>query len=347
MRPQWLMPLIAAIVLPMLFIVWMLVSGYEPNLNQSIFDAKGPVARIEGDLFWIIFWSAAVIFVLIEGILVYAIFRFGRKPDQGLPAQTHGHTPLEIGWTIAPAVVLAVVAVPTVKALWQIYDVPQDPNALEITVTGHQWWWEFDYTKLGVVTADEVHFPQDKLVRLTLKSDNVIHSFWIPKLGGKLDVMPNHKNQMWLQGSVPGEYYGQCVEFCGESHAFMRLRAIVDTPADFDKWVAAQKKPAASAAGASKAGEDLFLGKGTCYACHTVDGLEKAKGKVGPNLTHVGTRTTLAAGIMDNNHANLVKWLSNPGAVKPGNFMANVIGKGVKLTPEETNALAIYLEGLK
>ncbi|MSP78995.1 MAG: cytochrome c oxidase subunit II [Dehalococcoidia bacterium] len=347
MRPHWLLALIAAIVLPGIFVAWMIWGGYEPNLPQSTFQADGPVGKLQKDLFWIIFWSATVIFVVIEGIFVYAIFRFPRRPNQPIPPQTHGHQTLEIGWTIAPAIVLAVVAVPTVSALWQIYNVPEEKAGLAIEVRAHQWWWEFKYPNQGVVTANEVHMPVGTRVHFTLHSDDVIHSFWIPKLGGKLDVIPNHSNVIWLQGDEPGEYYGQCAEFCGEAHAFMRFRAVVDTQADFDKWVAAQKAPASAAAtGAATTGEALFMGKGACTACHTVAGTN-AKGVIGPNLTHVGSRTTIAAGIMPNDHENLVKWLSDPGGIKPGNKMATVIGKSIKLTPDEVGALATYVQGLK
>ena len=343
-RRKWLLPLIAAIVVPGAFLAWILLAGYTPDHNMSTFDASGKVAEDQLNLFWWIFWAAVFVFIIVEGAFVFAVFRFRARPGDAIPPQVHGHSRLEIGWTIAPAVIMAIVAVPTLITLWRIYDVPEQGD-LEVEVVAHQWWWEFNYPALGVTTANEVHMPVDKKVVFTLKSPDVIHSFWIPKLGGKVDVVPGRANRMWLQGSEPGEYYGHCAEFCGESHAFMRFRAVVDTDDGFAAWVAKQKEPARPTSGLAATGEQLFMGKGLCLACHTVMGTN-ANAKAGPNLTHVGSRTTIAAGMLDNTEANLIKWLSDPNDLKPGNLMGTLITKG-KFTEDELKALAAYLQSLQ
>jgi cytochrome c oxidase subunit 2 len=264
-----------------------------------------------------------------------------------MPAQGHGNTKLEIAWTIAPAVILAVVAVPTVSTLWKVLNVPDHSNPLEVEVIGRQWWWEVNYPSLGVKTANEIWMPEDRVVHLKLTSKDVLHSFWIPKLGGKTDMIPNHPNEMWLQGDEPGLYYGQCAEFCGEAHALMRFRAVVATQADFDKWVANEKSNAmASTTDIAKRGEAIFMGNtALCWTCHTVTGT-KAQGTTGPNLTHVGIRNSIAGGILDNNEQNLAAWLRDPYGVKPGNLMGKVITKG-KLSETDIAALVAYLQGLK
>lgn len=341
------LPIAAAIILPGLFLFWFLAFGRDLGTPQTTFDARGSVARLQLDLFWWIFWAATFVYIVVEVALVYAIFRFRRRPGDGMPTQTHGNMRLEIAWTIAPAIILAIITVPTISALWKVLIPPNEGVRLEIDAVAHQWWWEFSYPSLGVKAANELHIPQGTVAVINLESKDVIHSLWVPKLGGKIDMVPGRKNTIWLQGDEPGVYYGHCAEFCGESHALMRFRAVVHAQADFDQWVAAQKQPASSPpAGLATAGQELFMSRGACIGCHTVRGTN-AQSPIGPDLTHVGSRLTIAAGILDNNHDNLVKWLSNPGGVKPGNLMATVIGTNIKLAPEDLNALAAYLESLK
>ncbi len=341
-----LLPITAAIGAVGIFLFWILYFGSDPKSPQSILEAKGPVARMQLDLFWWIFWAATAVFVVVELAFVYALFRFRRRPGDAMPAQMHGNMPLEIGWTIAPAVILAIIAVPTVSVLWKVLNLPNEGVRLEVEAVAHQWWWEFNYPSLGVKTANEMHIPAGYVAVIKLESKDVIHSFWIPKLGGKIDMIPGRTNTMWLQGDEPGVYYGQCAEFCGEGHALMRFRAIVDTKEDFDRWTALQKQPAgAPPAGAATAGRDIFMGKGACAGCHTVRGTD-ARGPLGPDLTHVGSRLTIAAGIMDNTHDNVAKWIADPEGLKPGNLMGTVITKG-KFTTDELNALASYVGSLK
>lgn len=341
-----LLPIAAAIGFVGIFLFWFLYYGRTPETPQSTFDATGPVARMQLGLFWWIFWAATFVFIVVELAFVYAVFRFRRRPGDAMPAQTHGNTRLEVVWTIAPAVILAIIAVPTVSVLWKVLNLPNEGVRLEVNAIAHQWWWEFNYPSLGVKTANELHIPAGSVAVIKLESKDVIHSLWVPKLGGKTDMIPGRHNTMWLQGDTPGVYYGQCAELCGVGHSLMRFRAVVDSKEDFDKWVVLQKRDGSPApAGAAATGQQVFMGKGACAGCHTVRGTD-ARGPVGPDLTHVGSRLTIAAGIMDNTHGNLVSWLADPEGVKPGNLMGTVITRG-KFTPDELSALASYLESLK
>ena len=345
----------------------LLLAGCTPSHPQSTFDPAGPVAEKQLTLFYIILWAAVGVFVVVGGILLYAVIRFRRRPGQRtMPAQTHGNTPLEIGWTIAPAILLVAIAVPT---LFYIFDIDKTPpaDALEVNVTGHQWWWEFEYPELNVVTANEMHIPVNRPVKLNLRSDDVIHSFWVPKLAGKLDVIPRNVNKMKFTANRIETFYGQCAELCGVGHAHMRLRVISESQEDFDAWVANYhdigSRPPPSGVSAAK-GAALFASRG-CLLCHTASGpatkevrqsLKEAfeRGELrfpAPNLTNLATRTTLAGGILEFNRANLKKWLRDPDEVKPGNRMAELANvytdPGANLNDEDIRALVSYLLSLK
>ncbi len=308
---------------------------------QSTFQLHSEFAVDIQDLFTKILVAAAVVFVLVEGILVLAAVRFRRKPSDGLPTQTHGNSRLEIGWTAAPAIVLAFIMVPTIQTIFRT-QAPAPAGSLQVRVIGHQWWWELQYPELGVVTANELHLPLGKTANFMEESADVIHSFWIPALGGKRDVVPGHVNHLWFTPSATGTFMGQCAEFCGESHANMRLRAIVETPDQFDAWVRQQKLAGATPAANTDAakGAQAFQQRG-CAGCHTIAGTS-AQGQVGPNLSHVGSRTTIASGMFENTPDNLRNWLHNPGAVKPGALMPNL-----SLSDEDLISLVAYLQSLK
>ncbi|MDO8749953.1 MAG: cytochrome c oxidase subunit II, partial [Dehalococcoidia bacterium] len=203
--------LLAALLLAL---VVTLVMGCNPQAAQSTFDVGGPVARMQLDLFKIVLGLAVLVFVLVEGVLLFVIIRFRRRARQGMPSQTHGNTRLEVAWTLAPALVLLVIAIPTVTTQFAVSNPPSAPD-LEVRVVAHQWWWEFQYPDLGVVTANEMYIPVGKVVNLTLESQDVIHSFWVPNLAGKMDMIPNRINTMWLQADEVKTYQGQCAEFCG------------------------------------------------------------------------------------------------------------------------------------
>lgn len=312
---------------------------------QSASEPNADNARKIWDLFVPIFWLSVVVFAIVLGIILVAVVRFRRKPGQPIPPAIHGNTKLEIAWTLAPALILAAIAVPTITTIADLAAKP-GPGALNIRVIGQQWWWAFEYPDSGVVTADELHVPAGTTVHLELVSKDVIHSFWAPQLFGKQDVVPGRTNSITFTASTPGEYYGQCAEFCGVQHAQMRFRIVVDPPETFATWLADQQKPPATPAPGSLAaqGEQIFMtGPAGCVACHTINGTN-AKGTLGPNLTHVGSRGQIAGAVLPNTAENVAKWVRDTQAIKPGVKMPSF--KTV-LTPEQVNALAAYLESLK
>jgi len=306
---------------------------------QDTLSPRGPVAHDQKQLFYPIFWIAVAVFVLVEGLLVYALVRFRHRPGyEGLPKQVHGNTRVEIGWTIAPTLLLAIITVPTVATIYRLAPKEID-NPLHVTVVGHQWWWEFQYTdaEVGVVTANELHIPLHRRVNLKLNSIDVIHAFFVPELAGQVDVVPGHNNEMWIQADHAGTFSGQCNQFCGTSHAFMRFKVMGDS--DFDSWVQQQKAPPTPPQGDTQAGATAFA-NGACIGCHTIQGV--SQGKVGPNLTHFGSRTSLAGASLDNNSTDVAKWIRNPQAVKPEAKMPNL-----HLDEQTIADLVTYLESLK
>lgn len=305
---------------------------------------EGPRA-IQADRLWdVTFAIAAVVFVLVEGALIYILFKY-RESKKGArvdPKQVHGHTKLELLWTAIPAVILTGIAFMTVPVIFDQARVPED--ALEVEVIGHQWWWEYKYAN-GVVTANELFIPVDQPVRLTLKSGDVIHSYWIPKLAGKQDVVPGRINYMTIEATKPGEYLGQCAEYCGLSHANMRAKAVALEQADFDAWVEEQLADAANEGSAAE-GKELFLtgkfaGDQACVSCHAVKGTEAA-GIIGPNLTHLASRDRFAGGMFELNEENLKLWLEDPPERKPGSLMPDL-----GLTDDQIDDLTAYLLSLE
>lgn len=330
----------------------MVLAGCARNAPQDALDPAGPLARSADSLFKTVFWAAVVpIFVIVEGALLFFVLRYRQRSDKDAPVQTHGHTPVEVIWTIIPAAILAVVAVPTIAKIFEFAKRPSG-DVLEVTVKAHQWWWEYQYPDLGpspdrpLIGANELHIPIDRPVLVTLESEDVIHAFWVPRLSGKQDVVPGRKNHLTLIAEEPGEYLGQCAEYCGLSHANMRLKVIAMTQDDFDAWAEAQADPAVEPTDPlAMKGKELFLtgqfaGGAACSTCHVVEGTP-AVGKVGPSLTHVASRTTIAGATLDF-PGDLEAWLRNPPEEKPGSKMPNL-----KLTDEEVDALMAYLRGLE
>jgi cytochrome c oxidase subunit II len=317
------------------------LSACAEKAPQDTMEPAGPVSRKILHLSEPVFLIAGIVFVLVQGLVVYAVLKFRDRPEKPRPEpeQVHGNTKLEVGWTLIPALILFSIAIPTIKT---IFDLSRKPaNALNVTVIGHQFWWEYRYDDLGITTANELSIVAGQPVELTLESIDVIHSYWIPPLAGKTDVIPGRENHMSFEADKPGTYLGQCTEFCGLSHANMRARAIAYTQADFDSWVARQKSAAVTPPEGSEAaaGLALFNGKG-CAGCHTVEGL--SQGKVGPNLTHLQSRTTFAGSIFTLNEDNLRTWLEDPPGVKPGSVMPDL-----GLTEDEITKLIAYLETLQ
>ncbi len=395
---------------------------------QSTFDTKGPVAESQLDVFYVTLWVTGITFVIVAGILAYATFKFrARKTDDlkaVIPHQGHGNPLIELGLIGLSVLALVFIAVPTLRAIWYTYDVPAEEkaSAYEVNAIGLQWWFKFEYPAEQIdgagtlVTGNELVIPAGRPVRINLRTSDVIHSFWVPKLAGKVDMIPNRGNHLWLKADEPGYFWGQCAEYCGESHAVMRFRVIALNETDFAAWVAHQKTPARTVAPYSvlngapaapyefnnpgrnapgysadfdkapfaawqakqeiDAGEDpaliaqgrqIFQQK-TCTSCHAVRGHEGA-GVTAPDLTHIGSRTTIAAGLLENTKQNLHRWIAHPNEVKPGNKMyvgvplqSGVMAGYVKIDPatgkpEETphitvsdaeaRALVAYLHSLK
>ena len=290
-------------------------------------DAIGTLALIVGVI-------AFVIFVGVEAALVYAIWRYRASRLAGEPARFEQNRRLEIAWTAAPALILAVVFVLTLGAMAEINGAGVAP-AMRIVATGHQWWWEFSYG--GTKTANELHIPVGMPIDLDLTSVDVIHSFWVPELGPKMDMLPGTTNHLRLFARRAGSYDGQCAEFCGVEHAWMRIRVIVQSQAEFDTWLAAQRLPVAIKGGD---GERVFLSN-ICVNCHTIVGTAAA-GTAGPDLTHVASRATIGAGVLPNDVAHMRAWLADPQRYKPGSLMPRV-----PLSDADLAALAAYLGALR
>jgi cytochrome c oxidase subunit 2 len=284
-------------------------------------------------------WDTAI-FLVVQVLLLVAVFRFRERDPKAIPRQVRGSATLEIIWTLIPAVILTFIAFPTVSAIFRTQAAaPKD--ALRVKVIGHQWWWEFQYPELGIVTASDLHLPAGRPVSLEIGSVDVIHSFWVPGLGGKRDATPGNQTRIVLTADTPGVYYGQCAEFCGASHANMRHLAVVETPEAFQAWVAKQKDEAATPPDGSPAAAGLQLFRtGTCVGCHTIRGV--SGGGIGPDLTHVGSRRTIAGGILPNTPENLARWVQHAPQVKPGSLMPEQ-----SLTDVQVASLVAYLQSLR
>lgn len=323
--------------------------------NLSVLDPAGPPAESIRGLFLLVAAVTFGIFLLVEGVLVYALVTARRRagPGDAEPPQVYGSKPIEIAWTAGPALVVFVLILLVGRVIWEVRPDPDRPppgaEPLRVTVVGHQWWWEYRYESyngrdLGFVTANELHVPtgeagKPRPVYLTLLSADVCHSFWVPRLGGKTDLIPGRTNQMWLQTDEPGVYQGQCAEYCGTQHAHMLIRVVAEPPADFEKWLAAEAAPAADDPAGQK-GKAEFLSL-SCVNCHTVRGTP-ARGTFGPDLTHLMARKTLASGTVDNTPANLRAWVNNPQQVKPGCLMP-----AFALTDKNLTLAVDYLETLR
>ena len=331
------------------------------DLPQDTLAPEGPVARKQDGLWNLVFFVAVGVFVIVEGALVLLLLRFRAKPtDVEPPKQTHGNTKLEVLWTIIPALILAVIAVPTVRL---IFDLAAEPEgALQVRVIAKQYWWEFEYTGeegQGVITANELVIPVDRPVFLTMESTGqngtvatpndpgVIHSFWVPKLAGKQDVVPGHTRTLTLEAEEPGvSYSGQCAEFCGLSHANMRLAVLALEPSEFEAWLASHTEgEAPPTSGDAAAGAELFTQR-QCIGCHAIRGYEGATARVGPDLTFFAERKKFAGYMLDNDvndsAQNVSAWLADPQAVKPGSQMPNL-----GLTDQDIADLVAYLRTLK
>jgi cytochrome c oxidase subunit 2 len=339
----------------------LLATGPGATQNLSIFDPVAPPAESIRNLSVLVLVICGLIFLVVEGVLLYAVARFRRRAADGAtkePPQVYGSKPIEIAWTAAPALIVIVLILVTTRTLWEVTPDPPAPrpgdNTLFVTVVGRQWWWEYRYThyngdELGFITANELHVPAcdpgDKGVKrpvyLWLQSADVCHSFWVPRLAGKMDLIPGRTNSLWFQTDRPGLYLGQCAEYCGTQHAGMLLRVIVERPEKFKNWLENQKKPAVDVDDtAVRKGKDKFLSL-SCINCHRIRGTP-AKGTYAPDLTHLMSRQTLASGTLKNDEANLRQWLRDPQNLRPGCLMP-----AFQLDDQEVRDMVQYLRTLK
>ena len=342
-----------------LLVMLVLAGCSSEKYPNTTLDPKTEFTTLIDDVFMTTVKWAIVVFILVEGALVFAIFKFRGKPTDPEPRQTHGNTTVEVVWTIIPAVILALIAVPTIRGIFATGQTPDD--ALTVEVIGHQWWWEFRYPDEKIVTANEMHVPSGRKVVLYMKTADVLHSFWTPQLAAKRDVFPQRYTTLWFTAPDSGRYGGQCAEFCGVQHARMGFVIHVDPPEAFQRWVTNEQVgsplinggqvtrdttradttvAAAPPDSVMIKGQQAFMAGG-CIGCHAMVGTPMAgqMGVIGPNLSHVGSRTTLAGAIMPNTDENMARWLRDPQALKPGSLMK----LPRKLTEEEVQTLVAYL----
>jgi cytochrome c oxidase subunit 2 len=325
-----------------------LCSAGEPGASAipSIFEPRSTPAESIRHLSYFVLSITGLIFLVVFGLLAYVVVRFRRKSgDSGHePAQVYGSTQIELAWTVIPILIVVILFAATARVIHAIQDESKPSTAVEVTVIGHQFWWEFRYPALGIVTANELHIPASSAAQptptfLKLLSADTDHSFWIPQLAGKTDLIPNRVNEMWMDPGQPGIYLGQCAQYCGTQHAKMLLRVYVDSAGDFDTWVRAQKQPAVQDE-KEAAGRHVFEST-SCVNCHAIGGTN-GTGHFGPDLTHLMSRSTIAAGAAENTPENLRLWIQNPDAIKPGSLMPSM-----KLSDAELDSVVRYLETLR
>jgi len=311
------------------------------NPVPSIFDPRSTNAESLYHLSNFVLAITGVIFVVVCSVLAYVMVKFrNRATDVARePAQVYGSTQIELAWTVIPILIVVVLFLSTARVIHAVQDGAKPAKAVAVTAIGHQFWWEFRYPELGIVTANELHIPVSTPTYLKLLSADTDHSFWIPQLAGKTDLIPNRINEMWMDPNQVGIYLGQCAQYCGTQHAKMLLRVSVESPEDFAAWVHAQKQPAIQDE-KEAAGRRVFEST-SCVNCHAVGGTN-GSGRFGPDLTHLMSRRTIAAGAAENTSENLRLWIQNPDAIKPGSLMP-----AMKLSDQDLDALARYLETLR
>jgi cytochrome c oxidase subunit II len=334
----------------------MLLAAVDGRMaDVSIFSPASPQAEWIVDLAILALAIIGMIFVVVEGVLLYSVWRFRRRGNDpsGEPAQVYGSEPIEIAWTAAPTMIVFFLVLVITRTLWEVEAAPVAPSqgdqALFVTVVGHQWWWEYRYDsydgrELGFVTANELHIPTGddgapRPVHLKLQSGDVCHSFWVPRLGGKMDLIPGRTNLLSFQTDEPGLYLGQCAEYCGDQHANMLLRVVAEPPAKFEAWLANEAKDAVDDPAVAE-GKATFLAN-SCVNCHRIAGTP-AQGTAAPDLTHLMSRETLASGQVPNTRSNLRKWVHDPQSIKPG-----VLMPAFGLSEQEESQIVEYLRTLK
>lgn len=334
------------------------LAGCAGEYPQSVFRPVTDFAVTLDNLFTHVFWWTIVILVVVEVILVFVILRYRQRPGQLQPKQIHGNALLEIVWTIIPALIVVFIAVPTIRTIFDTYE-PAGEDALIVEAVAHQWWWQFHYPEYGITTANQLYLPVGRQVEIRLRSNDVLHNFWVPRLGGKRynypqRVRPGEEpryNFLVFTIDEAGEYPGQCAEFCGVAHALMRMMVVAQPEPEFQAWVQQMRAPVEPAEGSLEAqGREIFL-RSTCIACHTIEGTT-ARGVLGPNLTRFGTRWSIGAGAADNTLENIAQWIRDPQSIKPGALMPGTTQGAAGMPPtglsdQEVAAVAAYLHSLR
>ncbi len=298
------------------------------------------------------YWLSWPVMIGVFGVLIYVLFRYRRRKDDEMPVQSHGNPALEVILTIIPVIIVIAVAIPTVRSIFRTQTfVEATDEDVVVHVTGYQWWWKFDYPQYGITTANELIMPVGKRLILQLNSADVVHAFWVPRLGGKVDLIPNQNNQLWLTADEPGVYPGQCAELCLGAHAYMRFNVIVTEDDEFDDWVASFQTPEVVTVSADQQinqGRMLLASKG-CIGCHTVenyaDGVSVGQPNY-PDLTNFGLRTSVGAAVLPATLENVARWIADPQSVKPGNRMPTLWQADDPNREQEATAIAAYLLSL-
>ena len=313
----------------------LVASACSPNAPSAL-EPSGPAAEQIADIWWLMFGLATVVYVVVAGLIILAALRGRGTQGEGRPSRITDDTFIWVGGLIVPAVILGILAVVTVQSVNTLRK--PERNALQIEVTGYRWWWEVRYPKEGITTANEIRIPAGRPVTIGLRTADVIHSFWVPELAGKVDQIPEHRNVLNIEAEKPGVYRGQCAEFCGLQHAKMAFLVRADPPATFNRWVARQQRPASAPVSESAARGQVVFNRSTCGACHAIRGTE-ARGTYGPDLSDFGDRRTIGAASVPNTRANLAKWIVDAQSMKPGNLMPPI-----HMAPDDVTALLDYLE---
>jgi cytochrome c oxidase subunit 2 len=318
----------------------------DPLQMPNMFKPQSTPAHSIFDLSLFVLAICAVIFVIVFSLLAYSVIKFRRRADDDgrEPPPVYGSNQIELAWTVIPALIVLVLFLATARVIHAIQQARKPPEAIDVIAIGHQFWWEFRYPAFGVVTANELHVPTSDPSHptptfITLLSADTDHSFWVPRLAGKTDLIPNRVNHMWIDPNETGIFVGQCAQYCGTQHAKMLLRVYVDSPDQFKQWVQQQAKPA-QVSESAKEGRRIFETT-ACINCHSVSGTV-ADGRFGPDLTHLMSRDTIASGAATNNSENLRMWIHNPDAIKPGSLMP-----AMNLDRRDLDALTAYLETLR
>src|SRR5216683_6775728 len=324
----------------------------DPAVHFSPTNIFAPASTPAKSIFGLSLFVLAVtgaIFLVVFTLLLYSVVKFRkRKNDDGRePPQVYGSNQVELAWTIIPILIVVALFMATARVIAVVQKTSPPNNAIAVTAIGHQFWWEYRYPGLGVVTANELHMPLSDPVHptptfLTLLSADTDHSFWVPRLAGKTDLIPNHPNSMWIDPHETGLYLGQCAQYCGTQHAKMLLRVYVQSPEDFASWVQEQRQTAQTAPsdGTASEGRKIFESV-ACINCHTVAGTP-ANGRFGPDLTHLMSRETIASGVALNTRENLRRWIENPNTLKPGCLMPSM-----GLNNQQLDAVTAYLVSLR